>query len=376
MKVEPHLFKRMSAAHQEFFRTAVGLRFYTDFLTAHGKHIFIFGTTGSGKTNKGIWFVDILKYLELQIWFDSCKSNEILPLLCLGMKVRIIVPAGTTIEIQERKGGKWERIRNHPEVVPVTSPDAAIDAIHVGSWDKNWHRVRDTINIISFRNGFTRKEIAVSWIAEFFERMADRARRNTLPPMDPATIHIDESQWAVAGKRISGEGERNKASEVITENSLDFRSFRIRLALYAQSYKNIPPAARENMLFNVICRGGFVTSEENANLSAWCRNAEWRTPTSPMQFKPWHGRFVFENGDSFPPLSPWHFRQYPLEDRDRDWIARCRVVYDGRNDEQSDSQEIQTECMPDLGRFQAMAIKPELQEMAKSRWDVPAGTDE
>ena len=30
-----------------------GLRFYDEFLCKHGYHLFIFGTTGAGKTNKG-----------------------------------------------------------------------------------------------------------------------------------------------------------------------------------------------------------------------------------------------------------------------------------------------------------------------------------
>jgi hypothetical protein len=92
-----------------------------------------------------------------------------------------------------------------------------------------------------------------------------------------------------------------------------------------------------------------------------------------MQYKPWHGRFIFENGDSWPPLTPWKFRLYPVDERDRGWIKRCRIVYEGRHDRRSESEETQEECFPELGRFQALAIKPEVPQMVESRWGIPFG---
>jgi hypothetical protein len=352
---------------QKFLITAVGRRFYDEFLTQHGKHLFIFGTTGGGKTQKGYAVVDWLKNLETQIWFDTGKTNEILPLLCMDRKVRILIPSSTDVKIK----CSGEEIPDHPDVVRVSNPNEALDMIAKGHLEKHqW--VRDTITIISFRNSFSKKEMAVQWVAEFFELLAERCRLSTMPNIFPAALHVDESQWAMAGKRISAEGERSKASEVITENALELRSAGIRLVLYAQSYKNIPPAARENMLFNILCKGAFVTSDENGNLSQWCRNAEWRTPPTPQQYKPWHGRFVFENGDSYPPLTPWKFRLYPLKESDRDWIKKCKVVYEGRHDICTEEEELQTECLPELGRFSAYAIKPERQEEIISRWDSEA----
>jgi len=373
MGIPNRFLAKLDEIQRAFLLTAVGLRFYAEFLVQHGKHLFIFGTTGSGKTNKGYSFVDWLKHLETQIWFDSGKVGEILPLLCMDRKVRIITPKNTNITIEERREGKWERIKDHPEVVQVSSASDAISSISEGSWDKSWNRIRDTITIISFRNGFSKKEHAISWVADFFENLADRCRVGPMPSIFPATIHVDESQWAIAGKRISGEGERTKASEVITENALELRSARIRLALYAQSNRNIPPAARENMLFNVICKGGDVTSDENGNLSKWCNFAPQRDPPSPMQFKVQHGRFVFENGDSYPPRNPWSFRLYPLKESDRKWIAGLRVRYEGYHDISTDKNEIEEECIPELGRFSALAIKPEVQEMAESRFNAPCG---
>ena len=376
--ISPGFIDKLNDVQKIFIKTMIGRRFFLEFLCGYGHHIFLFGTTFSGKSNKGYWLVDWLKHLETQIWFDSGKQGEILPLLCMDRKVRIVVPTGCDLLIEERINGKWQKIQNHPDIVHVSSPSDAISAIAEGSWSKlrNW-LISDTITIISFRNSFSRKELAIGWVAEFFENLAERARNphaGGLPKITPASIHIDESQWAIAGKRVSGEGERTKASEIIAENAMELRSARFRLVLYSQSYIGIPPAARENMLFNIICRGGMVSSEENGNLSKWCNNAEWRTPHSPMQYKVWHGRFVFENGDSYPPLTPWKFRLYPIKESDRKWIAGLRVRYEGRHDQRTGEEENKEECFPELGRFSAMVIPPEKQGDAISRWSAEGVT--
>lgn len=360
--------KKLSEDQQKFIISAVGRRFYWQYLTEHGKHTFIFGTTGGGKTQKGYAFVDWLKHLENQIWFDTGKTNEILPLLCMNRKVRIIVPIGHTVSIEERTDGKWCSIANHPEIIHVSSAYDALSSIHKGTRDKSGNYQKDTITIISVRNAFRQKANAVSWVVDFFEQLAIRCRESTMPNIFPAALHLDESQWAMAGKRISGEGERTKAAEIITENALELRSAGVRLMLYAQDYNNIPPAARENMLFNVLCKGADVKSDENGNLSKWCNFAPYRDPPTPLQYKPSQGRFVFENGDSYPPLKPWNFKLFPLKEEDRSWIKQIRIKYEGKNDMRSEESEGKEECLPELGRFSALAIPPEKQAAIISRW--------
>lgn len=357
LKIRPEYFNKFDENQKDFIQTATGTKFYYEFLSQHGKHLFVVGTTGSGKTQKGYAMVDWLCKRETQIWFDTGKTNEILPLLCMGLKVRIIIPTGTEIRIEENR----QKIQNHPEVVKVGSPNEALDMIATGSYPDGHNIKRDTLTIISFRNSFSRKEMAVAWVAEFFELLAERCRMSTMPNIFPASLHVDESQWAMAGKRISVEGERSRASEVITENALELRSAGIRLVLYAQSYKNIPPAARENMLFCILCKGADISSDENGNLSKWCKY-QGEGMLTPSRFKPWHGRFVFENGDSYPPLSPWKFRLYPKSEDDQEWIRHCRVVYEGRHDIRTGEDEIEEECFPELGRFSAFVIKPEKQK--------------
>ena len=112
--IPPKFLAKLDPNQRTFILTAVGRRFYEEFLCQHGKHLFTFGTTGSGKTQKGYAFVDWLKYLETQIWFDTGKTNEILPLLCMGRKIRIVTPSGTDVVIEESSGGIWTRIAYHP----------------------------------------------------------------------------------------------------------------------------------------------------------------------------------------------------------------------------------------------------------------------
>lgn len=368
--INPIFLKKLNDVQREFILTsAVGLKFYSQFLLKYGYHVFIFGTTGAGKSNKGYWLVDWLKHLETQIWFDSGKQGEILPLLCMDRKIRIVVPTGCDVIIEELVGGKWQKIQNHPEVVCVSSPRDAIGAISEGSWSESRNRIRDTISIISFRNSFREKETAIVWVADFFQDLAERARNphdGNLPNIIPATIHVDESQWAIAGKRVSGEGVRAKASEIIAENTMEMRSAGFRIVLYSQSHKGIPPAARENMLINIICHGGYV--DDNPDLAKWCRSS-YQWPHTPDQYLPWHGRFVFYGGDCYPKDRPWKFRLYPIAESDRNWIDGLRVRYVGRHDQRSGAEEDADEYLPELGRFSAYAIVPGPQEKIVSRWN-------
>jgi len=376
--IHPKFLEKLDESQRTFITTAVGRRFYDEFLCGHGKHIFIFGVTSAGKTNKGYALIDWLKHLETQIWFDSGKQGEILPLLCMDRKIRIILPTACNICIEEYHNGKWQPIQDHPEIVNVSNPQDALSSIAVGSRGTRHDRPeRDTITIISFRNFFRRKEMAIEWVCDFFEGLAERCRDGSMPNIFPASMHIDESQWAMAGKRVSGDGERTKSTEAITENAFELRSAGIREVLYAQGYTNIPPAARENMLFNIICHGGMVKSEENGNISKWCTHALHRDPPSPMQFKTQHGRFVFENGDSYPPTKPWNFRHYPKDKKDREWVKRLRVTYEGKYDQRNEESEITEECFPELGRFSQMVVKPEETDALISRYEgFPVITDD
>lgn len=405
--INPAYLAKFKPFQSEFLISGVGRAFYDEFLTAYGKHLYIFGTTGSGKTNKGYAFIDYLRHLETQVWISSGKLGEIFPLLCMG-KVRIVVPSGVDVSIEERVkecnacGGtgytldnsgnisgacercegtgefnKWQRIKDHPEVIPVDTPAAMLTAIgRKKKEETNNHWYPATITVFEIRNAFRKKENAIRWVADMFSELADAAREGTLRPILPMTIHVDESQWSMAGTKVSSEAERTRASEIIAENALELRSAWIRLVLYSQAYKNILPTARENMLFTLLCRGANVHTEENSKLAVWCQHNPNRRPASPQYFRTEHGRFVFESnhngwGDSYPPETPWKFRLYPLEESDRKWVSGLRMVFTGKHDEKTNADEIQEECTPEFGRYSHLAIPPEKQEvLTTSRYEV------
>ena len=376
--IPPGYIAKLSESQRKFILTGTGREFYWKFLTAHGKHLFIFGTTGSGKTNKGYAMIDWLKHLETQIWMSSGKMGETLPLLCMGKQVDIIVPDGCDVRIEERINGKWKPIENHPDVIPVSSPRDMLASISQ-TWSASNHQSFGKIAILETRNAFSRRVEAVKWNAEFFEILASEIREGHLNKILPASLHVDESQWTIAGQRISNDSERSRASEIIAENALELRSAGMRLILYAQDYRNIPPTARENMLFHILCRGASVSQEDSGKLAAWCKYHYARNPPSPEFFASEQGRFVFEENiagqhgierDSYPPDKPWKFALYPVKPEDREWCKRCRVRYVGKHDQKTAEDEIKEECLPELGRFSALAIPPdETDAIMYSRYD-------
>ena len=65
--------------------------------------------------------------------------------------------------------------------------------------------------------------------------------------------------------------------------------------MFAQSYKNLPPAIRDNLLCTILCRGAFVDSEENASLSYHCR-----LKPDPTRYRQNEGKFVHADGTAYP----------------------------------------------------------------------------
>lgn len=378
--INPKYLEKLDDSQRKFILTRTGLSFYDEFLTAHGKHLYIFGTTGSGKTNKGYAFVDWLKHLESQIWISSGKMGETLPLLCQGKQVEIIAPSGCDITIEQMHGKRYGLIPDHPKVIHVETAPDMLHAINQ-TWTESRHKSLGVITILEIRNAFKSRSLAVQWVADFFEELATACREGTCRKILPCTIHVDESQWTMAGARVANDPDRNRASEAIAENSFELRSAGARLVLYAQDWKNILITARENMLFNLLCRGADVKPEENKKLAHWTYYHAGRVPPSPQYYRTEHGRFVFElthRGweDSSPMISPWSFRRYPLDENDRKWIGSLRVRYVGKHDERTETEEVQYPvAFPQLGDLSAVTMPEErpTHTDCNSRYTIPDG---
>jgi hypothetical protein len=355
---------KYSERQQKFLRTGVGMKFYGEYLLRKGNHTYVIGTTGSGKTNVNIWLADFLKHGENIIWFSTGKSDEILPLLFLGCDVRIIIPKGAEFEI---KG--LENAPTRPEIIEVSTPGEAWWNVQHPSYPDGHNKAWRKITIFEFRNTLS-PDIRSDWLAELFTELAEWSREGSMPSIFPCAIFIDESQWVLAGTRISTDQKRTKTSEIITENALEIRSKGGRLIFSAQDHKNVTPASRENMLNAILLRGANVGSEENR---AWCSACgDYRRGIqSTSTFKRGQGRFVFDDGDFYPLDQPWRFTLFPEDENDREKLYSMTVKYGRKFTGYTQKEEEEKELVPELGRFSAMAIPPEKQEaLGISRYDV------
>jgi len=370
-RINPKYKEKLSFAQEMFLNTGVGIKFSNEFLFAHGNHLFIVGNTGSGKTQKGYWVMDWLNHTENQIWISTAKSSEILPLFYVknrddpfeNQKVRIIIPKGAEFKLDNIE------LENPPEIIEVSTPSEAWDAARI-SRSESRHNFYEYINVFEFRQTITEKDgLRSRWMIDLFESLAERTRAGTMANIFPCTIYIDEAQWLLAGSRITRDNSRLRDSSIVLENVLEMRSAGCRFVMFAQSYKNIPPAIRDNLLCTILCRGAFVDSQENAALSYHCR-----LHPDPTRYRVNEGKFIHADGTAYPKNKTWEFPLYPICAVDRHWMKQIKIKYGKKHGEYSRQEEIEEECLPELGRFQALAIKPDVQEAVQSRWNAEGVT--
>lgn len=362
--INPKYLEKLDDRQRAFAATATGVKFIKEFVWVKGSHLFIVGNTGSGKTQKGYFIMDWLcrgtafnghPGPETQIWISTGKSNEILPLFCMGLPVRIIHPKGSLVEVYE---GKDKKPIADLEIVQVSDPGSA--------W---WAVKKGAINIFEFRNTITQYEgVRSHWMSTLFETLATWTREGRMPRIFPCTIYCDETQWFLAGTRISTDSDRVKTSEIVTENALEIRSAGGRLIFFAQDFKNITPASRENMTCTLLCRGAQVSREDNAALAIHCYMKYGRLPA---HYRPNEGKFVHADGSAYPVTGVWRFPLYPKDEQDRKWISRITVKYGKKYGENTEADEVQDEMIPNLGRYAALAIPPEKWQPGFSRSEMP-----
>jgi hypothetical protein len=341
----PDFLAKLDTEQQRSALTFSGKFFLDQFVHISGEHCYIVGPTGSGKTNKGYSIVNWLMHRETIIWISSGKDNEILPLLFLGKPVRIITPKYHDVQIMKGK----ERYEPHPEVIQISNPEYAWLSVRKGH-----------INIFEFRNAFWEKDKLLEWMIRLFTVLATWTRLDMMPYISPAAIFIDESRWVIAGSRISNEGMRTKASEIITENAMEIRSYGYRLVIFAQDFTDVPPAMRDNMPCFILCSGAEI--ETNRKLRYHCN------PTVPgwkrtIQYKRNEAKFVDRFGNAEPQSKPVPWPLFPKKEEDRELCRRMKVKDVGFHDRPPEETEIEEECFPELGRFSASAIPPEKQEV-------------
>ena len=341
MTLWPNFFNKLSEKQQAFAKTRAGMSFIFRFLFKKGHHLFIIGTSGSGKTQKAYWLVNWIRHTkETVIWIDSAKNREMIPLIAMGTPVRIICPKGCDVVLTEWSDDehKYVRMKNHPEVVQIPSADDA--------W---WAVKKGCINIFCFRVAFSTDGAARSWMGELFRSLSENIRKHRMPKILPFALFGDESHWFLAGEKITSDSDRKALAEMITELSLEDRAHGARLVLMAQSHKSLPPASRENMIHNLVCRGCKVSPDENNTLSPY--------NTYSSKYQPNEGVFVFEGGYAYPHNAdgvgyPWPFPFFAM--------PKIKVEYTGQFDsptpERIAEEEIAQEIPSGIDKYQALAM--------------------
>jgi len=342
---KPEYWEKLDDGQKKFLMTPCGLLFWNGFIKIKGTHLFIVGNTGSGKTKKAVWAVSWLKNTETIVWISSGKNDEVLDLFTLGKPVRIIVPKGA--HLQFRKAGRTFEV----EEIDVTEPGTA--------W---WAVKKGYINIFEFRNTIRDKHQRLIWMGELFQSLADWTREKKMPHIFPCTIVADETQWFLAGTRISRDSTRAAVSEIVTENALEIRGAGGRLVFITQSYSNITPAARENLQATILCRGAFVSKDDSPALNRFNSHVGY--------YKNYEGLFVRPDGIACPGNRPWHFPNFPKKDACRKCISNIKINYEGEYQIPREILTEETELIPNFGRWtgieDALLAEPPL-----SRWEAP-----
>jgi hypothetical protein len=361
--INPSYLDKLEESQCAFILTGPGKFFADSFIFMPAEHGYVIGPTGSGKTNKMHNLVNWLKYTETILWISASKDQDILPLFFMGLPVNIIVPkyAGVSITLD----------RHEYDNVTYTE---------VGDPSDVFYAIKgDHINILEVRNAFWSRDALLDWMIAFFKLLSEGCRRGTLPRIAPPSWHgkgskvsvlIDESQWLIAGTKVTNDPKRVKATEEIAGGALEIRTYGWRLVISSQGFTNIVPIIRENMPCVFLCVNAQV--QDIPSLHMHCSPPAitgWK-PTS--KYKRNEYKFVNRSGVASPNSRPLPVPLYPKKPEDRELVARMDIKYARTyHDQPPKEAEAGEECYPDLGRYAAAAIPPETQEaLATSRYEV------
>lgn len=361
--INPAYLERLEESQRQFILTGYGKFFADNFIFMDAEHGYVIGPTGSGKTNKNHNLVNWLKYTETILWISASKDNDIIPLLFMGLPVNIIVPkyAGVTIKHDEDFTGQV--IYTY-----VNDPSDVFYAIK-----------GDHINILEVRNAFWSRDNLLDWMISFFKQLAEGCRRGTLPRICPPSykgrgskvaVIIDESQWLIAGTKVTNDPKRVKATEEIAGSALEIRTYGWRLVISAQGFTNIVPVIRENMPCVFLCANAQV--DDVPSLRKHCNPPPITGWRSTSTFRRNEYKFVDRQGRASPNHKPLPVPMFPKQESDQIIARKMRVIYARTyHDQPPESAESETECFPELGRFSPLAIPPEKQEHFEySRFDA------
>lgn len=358
--INPAYLEKLDEGQRRFILTGPGRFFVDSFVHIPAEHGFVIGPTGSGKTNKNYNLVNWLKHTEVILWISASKDNDIIPLFFMGLPVNIIIPKYADVEIKIGHESYHDVTYTY-----VNDPSDIFYAIKT-----------DHINILEVRNAFWDRSKLLDWMIEFFTLIAEWTRNGQMPRIRPdkkssgkskITVFIDESQWLIAGSKVTNDPKRTKATEIISENALEIRTYGWRIIISSQGFNNVPPIIRENMACAFLCSNADIHEVPKLRMHCNPTVPGWRRSS---QFKRNECKFVSREGKSSPSDRPLPWPLYPKDPEDRKKAEKMSVHYARTYHDQPPTEaESEEECFPELGRFSAMAIPPEKETPPEySRW--------
>jgi hypothetical protein len=362
--INPAYLDRLDEGQRKFILTGPGKFFADNFIFIPAEHGFVIGPTGSGKTNKNYNLVNWLKYTEVILWISASKDRDIVPLFFMGLPVNIIIPKYAGVEITLDNNPV-----NNVTYSEVNDPSDVFFAI------KNDH-----INILEVRNAFWDRNKLLDWMIQLFTLIAEWTRNGQMPRFRPdkqssgkskISVFVDESQWLIAGSKVTNDPKRVKATEIISENSLEIRTYGWRVIISGQGFTNAPPILREQMACVFLCTGADI--KDPAKLRIHCNPTVpgWRRSS---QFHRNEYKFIDREGRSSPSDRPLPVPLFPKDEHDRETASRIKIKYARTyHDQPPKEAECQAECFPELGRFSHLVIPPEKEDHSISRWQYEGG---
>lgn len=357
--ITPAYLGKLDEGQRRFIITGPGKFFADNFLFIPAEHAFVLGPTGSGKTNRNHNLVNWLKHTEVILWISASKDNDIVPLFYMGLPINIIIPKYAGIEITL----SGEPIKN-VTYSTVSEPQDVFYAIK-----------RDHINILEVRNAFWDRGKLLDWMIELFRLVAEWTRNGLMPRIRPdlkesgkskISVFIDESQWLIAGSKVTNDPKRVKATEIISENALEIRTYGWRIIISAQGFTNAPPIMRENLACAFLCSGADVKDPPKLRVHCNPTVPGWRRSS---QFHRNECKFVDREGRSSPSDRPLPIPTYPKDEADREEASRVKITYAKTyHDKPPATEEIETECYPDNNRYIHLMTPPEDEGPPINRW--------
>jgi len=218
-------------------------RFRLEYLQGKIAHLWVIGTTGSGKTTVLRWVAD--GFLECAprntiVWFDSGKSSEIL-VLAAGLSrphpLNIILPETMDVDIQPAEGYTFDIRKSF-----VKEPGEV--------WKK---LIRSRINIVMIEPFNRRADKFAPIIKQIFSELVDNAAEYVLPV--PIRVFYDEFNKVIPGKGCALNAEHSAVGADVEYSVEMLRSLGVGFVASTQGTTDCRKGIRDHFTYQIGKRG-------------------------------------------------------------------------------------------------------------------------